>query len=367
MNRYFYYLVFINSITNIIVFAPEMLLQDRYKGALASIVLAMPFFTLLLYLFNKAMYVFPGQPLPEILKTVMPPWVQKTIMLVSFPVWYVSGSMMLLVVSDIIQLVINPEMPVILNIGFLSFVVLFVVRYSSKTVLYGLEVFFWFIVPLMTFIFLKAMTDSKFSWHALMDAGGHFASTPTLFAFAAAGYSFAGFTDMFSFHQDFQGSYAARHLWLIPVFNFIAVIMAFSIPIGMLGIEAVGDYKYPFISASDSLSLKMGIIERVYFIFLILYILISIINIIVHWKVSYDLFRDMLRHQFQIQRLTKSTRVCLAVFFLFPFIIYWIFNDYQLIMFVKYWLLLLVLFELFWVGTVMYAAAVFKRREAPAQ
>jgi hypothetical protein len=136
--------------------------------------------------------------------------------------------------------------------------------------------------------------------------------------------------------------------------------------IGYLGLEAVGDYKYPFITSSDAITMKMGIVERVYFFFLVLYILLSIVNIIIHWKVTYDLLEEMLRHQFQVKNLKKAGWWSTAVFGILPFLITGILNDQQIILFGEYWLTMRIAAEMFAVILIASLALSVQRRKKKA-
>ncbi|NHN32985.1 GerAB/ArcD/ProY family transporter [Paenibacillus agricola] len=354
MSRYYYQLIFINTISNSIIFLPKMLIQDRFDGAAMSIVWAIPFGTLLLYLFTKSLMKFESLSMPEILKNHFPRWLQLLIMCTYAPLWYVSGISLLSPAVDISKLLINPEMPLFLVLVLLIGLTTFVIRYQARTILFGLEIFSVGILGGMLFIYIRSLTNLDFNWDSVMEVGMHSLSLPSLFSFAAATYSFTGYLDMVSFNQAFTHRIKIKYFWLIPVSMLIITILSFIIPIGLLGAEAVGKYQYPLITATDSLSLETGIIERVFIIFLVMYMLINIINIIVHWKVSLDLITGLWQHQFGKAHIPIWP--ILLIFAGIPFFLKFIFNDYELFFVGKYWITLRIVFEVLLVGIYMIAA-----------
>lgn len=85
------------------------------------------------------------------------------------------------------------------------------------------------------------------------------------------------------------------------------------VPIGMHGIDSVDEFMYPWIIMVDSIRLPYSPIERALFIFLMLYVNISLISVAVHWHVAFELVKGT----FSANNRVKKDRLVLALFFVF--------------------------------------------------
>ncbi len=362
MKRYFFYLVFINSIANVIIFAPRILLRDQNKGALLSILLAIPLGTLLLYLFSKAMIKFPGKSLPEILKMTLPRWAQIGIMILYGPAWLISGVIMLFALVTITKRFMNPDLSTNLLLVVFTLLILYVIRMEGLSLLYALEIIMVMIVPLIIFIYYKAFTHPLFSWNACMEVVTDSFSFPKLTAYGVTTYSFTGYTDMVIFNSVFKDKFQLKHIWLFPVVEILLLCFAFFIPIGLLGTGASKIYRYPWISTTDSISIQMGPIERALFLFLLVYLVISLANVIIHWYVSFELLKGLFKYQFNVKSLKKVNWIIIGSFALIPLTYNFISKEEAILTIGGIWLSIRLILEIFLVGILALLAKIAQKK-----
>jgi hypothetical protein len=81
---------------------------------------------------------------------------------------------------------------------------------------------------------------------------------------------------------------------MIPIVGQAVLLTSFLIPIGMKGTIAVNKFIHPWMATADSFQFKYAFIDRALFIFLLIYILLSIISSIVHWHVALELIKNAL-------------------------------------------------------------------------
>ncbi|GFZ32635.1 hypothetical protein CSC2_31610 [Clostridium zeae] len=347
MKRYFFYLVLINSITNIIIFLPEILLPEWNNGGLLSIFLSIPFGTIMMYIFLKTLTMFPNKTLSEILQITSPRWVQITIMLLFCPTWYISGLMMLSSTLDMTNTFMDPDSSVYLILLLYVSLIIYAIRMKGTTLLYVLEIFILFIIPTIIFIFIKGVVDPFFCLDACVETVTSSLALPKLSVFAVTTYSFTGYTDMVTFNKDFKDKYELKFLWIFPIIELFLMLFAFLIPIGFLGTQNADNYNFPWIISADCILIKTGVIERTLFIYLLIYLVTSLINIIIHWYVSLDLFKQLFQNQLKFKN-TKLALLCiLCVFAIIPFFYRHYIAQIKDETAVKYWLSLRLFLEFF--------------------
>jgi hypothetical protein len=61
MNQYFYYLIIVNMVANIVVCVPKILLEARTKGAIVSTILALIMGAIVTYIIAHFFNKFPGK------------------------------------------------------------------------------------------------------------------------------------------------------------------------------------------------------------------------------------------------------------------------------------------------------------------
>ncbi|GFP77656.1 GerAB/ArcD/ProY family transporter [Clostridium fungisolvens] len=347
MKRYFFYIVLINSFTNIIIFLPEIILPAVNEGGLLSIFLSLPFGTIMMYIFLKTLIRFPNKTLSEILEITCPRWVQITIMLLFGPAWYISGLLMLSSTLDMTNTFMDPHTSTYLLLLLYVFLIIYAIRMKGTTLLYVLEIFMLFISPTIIFIYVKGVTDPFFCFDACVETVSNLFTLPKLSVFAVTTYSFTGYTDMVVFNKYYKGTYPLKLLWIFPITEFLLMSFAFLIPLGFLGTQNVDNYNFPWITSADCMLIKTGIIERTLFIYLLIYLVTSLVNIIIHWHVSLDIFKQLFKNQLKLKNTKLANLFILCVFAVIPFFYKHFVPQIKSELVVKLWLSLRLFMEFF--------------------
>ncbi|MBP1934309.1 GerAB/ArcD/ProY family transporter [Ammoniphilus resinae] len=291
MSRFYYYLIFLNMTVNVVAFVPNVLLQQRFIGAVPSMVIALIVGTINAAIFGFCINRFPGEGLPEILNRYVKPWIRTLFLLLMGVTWFIAGIITILIFVDVSKQYINPEMPewTFLFI-FLAFVVL-CAKMPSIKVLYLLELLLILNLPLVAIIFLKVYTHPYFSWDAVKEVGTHALTIPAWDSFTVALYTFAGYLNMVIFARVMKDQFQFKRGWIIGSVAFVNLFTTFFIPIGLLGTEAVGHARYPWVMTADTIRFDLSPIERGIGLFLLLYVSISLTSALIHWHVGLELMK----------------------------------------------------------------------------
>jgi hypothetical protein len=297
MIRYFYYLIFLNMLANIILFVPRILISHRFEGSMMSILLSVPIGFTLLYFFVNSISKFPGQGLPEIMKGRVPSWIRIAVLLHFIMLWFLAGGITLTAFSQITMKYINPDVSSFYII--LAFVILvgLIARTRSESVLYSMEILLVLNVPIITWILYKTMTNESMNYDACIEIVTHVFHRPTWDTLAAGTYIFTGYTNLVIFNRIIGTKKRFPYLWFLPIIGFGVLVTSFLIPIGYHGTIAVNDYVYPWISTADSMHVEFGLVERMLFIFLLLYTTISLAGAYIHWHVCLELCKKLIPSQ----------------------------------------------------------------------
>lgn len=364
MTRYFYLLVFLNMISNVILFVPRILIDHRFDGAVISIPIGTMISILLLFLFTKAMLCFPGKGLPEILQENTPAWFQKSFIFLLSLNFLVAGGFGQAAYASIIKRFISPDV----STG--SILLLFLILVSSlsmmrsRSIVYLLEILFVINIPFIAFITLKAYGSDEISWHAIQEVATYINEPPNLSSLSAATYTFSGYANLVIFNRLFKEKFQPKYFWAIACIGFLNLCTTFFVPIGFQGTQAVGDYIYPWIATADSLRMEFGFVERMLFFFLVLYISISIISSIVHWHVGLELIKSLFS-----QSKTESKQwfiapyqpnwskwrplIIVGIFSATTYIFDYYFNHKQFFVFGESWIRIRLLAEVILVGLIL--------------
>lgn len=291
MNRYFLYLMLLNMFTNIIIFVPKILISYRFDGVIMSIIIAIFISMGLIYLNTKVYARFLGRGLPEIIDNKLKKPFKISLFVGFSTFWFSAGLLSLLGFIDILHRFINPELSKVWLMAIFVAVICFVIQFPTQKVMYLLEIVLLINVPLIGFIFFKALVSDYLSWNSIFEIGTHFFTPPKMVPIAVATYAFSGYANIIIFNRLFKEK--IKSINLVFIFG-LAVMNLFTtvfIPIGIHGADGVHEYMYPWIMTSDSLRMVYSPIERALFIFLMLYVSITLLSVSVHWHVAYELIK----------------------------------------------------------------------------
>lgn len=292
-NRYFYCLFLMNSLINIINFAPRELIDARFDGAQSSILVAVAAGTLFIWLFTKVINKFPGQGLPEIFRSAMPRLLASPLLLVFAFLWYMGGALILLSFADITLRYVSPDTdPAAVLLGFLA-VVCLCSRIDSMSLLYGLEITLGITLPLILYTTVKAVVNPDFSWDSVLQIMTHAVHQPDMNSLAAATFTFSGYINMAVFNRVFHGL-KLKHLWILSLEGLLVLAVTFYVPIGYHGTVGVERHVYTWFTTADSIRIESFLIERMLYIFYFAYITLSLVSAIIQWHAGKELLLGML-------------------------------------------------------------------------
>ncbi|WP_129727353.1 GerAB/ArcD/ProY family transporter [Ectobacillus funiculus] len=159
MNQYFYYLIIVNMVANIVACVPKILLEARTKGAIVSMILALIMGSIVTYIIAYFFNKFPGKGLPELLKEYTSKWIAIPLLMLLTVGWFSAGLTTLINYSFLLKRFLTPDMPLQWIISIFLCFISFGILMSSKSVLYTVEAVLVFNIPLVVLIMTKAYTS----------------------------------------------------------------------------------------------------------------------------------------------------------------------------------------------------------------
>jgi hypothetical protein len=320
INRYFFYLMIMTMIVNVMAYVPNILIQGRTHGSIMGMLIGVLISTLLIYVFSISMIKYPGKGVPEILEESLPKWICRILLFYFATMWYMAGSLVLFLFSIMSKRFINPDMSLAIMLLLFIIVTCFGAFRPSQTILYILEIVIFLSVPFILFIFIKALRSPYLEWDAIWSMKRYLWKFPTLTSISASSYLFIGYVNMSIFNRVFEGKFSTKFFWVIPFFGLINLFSTVAIPIGFHGTIGVDDYTLLWVSTSDTLRLEFAFIERAIFPFLLLYINISLIFAIVSWHVSLELFKSVFPQAQKNAKWKRAFPWMLFVLFAIPLV-----------------------------------------------
>ncbi|MBD8004383.1 GerAB/ArcD/ProY family transporter [Bacillus norwichensis] len=357
MNRFMYCLLFVNMIANMISAVPKVLLDHRTDGAIVSMLLSLIFGLILLYITGNFFSKYPGKDFPSLLKEYAPSWMYWPFNLLIACVWFSAGLITLVTYSFMLKRFLTPEMSITwIAISFLI-VVSFGVLMNTESVLYTVENVLLLSFPLVALIIYKAFSSKQFEWDFVREAIMHFNHLPNYSSFSAATFAFVGISNMIIFNRAFTHK-KTRVTWkqisLIGVIGTGVLGTLYFAPIGLNGFDHINHLVYPAISTSDTLWLKFGIIERLLYIFLPLFLAISFLNLLIHWHIAIEACKNMIWFKkFKLKKMNLTSYLYLIVFWTITLIVINSLSEHTLLLYSGYFYnigppLILLFFFCFW-------------------
>ncbi|WP_153731399.1 GerAB/ArcD/ProY family transporter [Sporosarcina obsidiansis] len=306
MSRFVYYLIISNMVANIIASVPRILLGKSEGGAILTMIMALFFGVLINWLLIRTFSSFPGKSLPQILDLYVSKWVSLPALFTLGVVWYTAGLQTLISYVDLLLRFLTPEMSVYTIFATFVLVISFGMVMQSRNVLSTLEVVFVMLLPLAIYFLVKIYFNEQLNWDHVKVAVMYIDHPPNYTVFAAASYLFVGAFDIIVFNSLLKKKmvFGFKQAAIVLLLGTFTLITTYFVPIGILGFDKIEDIIYPWILTSDSVRMKFGVIERVIFIFLLIFLAIAFLNIMIHWHVSFKLFK----HIFQLDKLQSRKK-----------------------------------------------------------
>ncbi len=276
MNRYFYYHILYVGMINVMLFVPHILIKERFEGAVSGILASILIGSVLSIVTTVSMRRFPRLGLPEILHRHFGAYVATPLVALAGISWLSGAVIVIFSMTQTMGAFLNPEMNEYLFMALMVFASIFAGSRSSRTVQFASEILVLLSLPLVALIMFKAVTNRQLNWDAIRVVAGHFAHVPSFKVVSAATFFFSGYMSLMLFNRLNPPNFKVRHLWTLPLLGTLFSLFTFFIPIGFHGTMAVEEYIYLWSVTADSMVMKFGFIQRVFFIFLVLYSILSL-------------------------------------------------------------------------------------------
>jgi hypothetical protein len=291
VSRYFYYFYTVGLLINTIFFVPRILLSERYDGSVMAVFAGILFGSVSAFLFTKAMMRFPGEGIPEIFERNFPKILRIPLLIGLAMMWTIAGSIILVAFSSISIRFLSPETNPAFMLMFYCAFGCYAASFRPTTVLNMAELIILLNLPFVAFIMYKLISSPYFEWDSIQVLADYVFRIPSLTSFAAATYPFTGYISLALYNRLYEKT-RVGHLWILPTIGTAVMLVSYFVPIGLLGIDSVDHYIYTWITAVDTLRMKFGFIDRALYLFLFMYIGLSLIFIAISWNVGSVLVRD---------------------------------------------------------------------------
>lgn len=342
MTRYFFYNFFLTSFVNLMLYVPHILIEHRYTGAVSSMLISGVIGTLLTYAYTAALSHFPGMGLPEILRAYWPRWLVSPIMIYVAIISFISSTIVVAAFAVMINRFFNPELNPLAVLCMLVIACGYAASRSTLSVQHIIEVGLLLNAPIIFFVLFKMVRNPQLNWDAIHTVANFVMVRPELGSIAAGVFVFTGFFNLSIFNRLLPPNFSYTYRWLVPILGMIILSISFFVPIGFHGTEAVGEYLYVWSMTADSITLQYGFIERVLFLFLIVYLNLSLIYTMSCWHQAMEFIKSCfpklkMATDFEetpfINYIICGVFAIAAVFYLF-------FSDERLeFIFTRYWLI----------------------------
>lgn len=291
MNRYFFYNFLLVGLMNLMLFVPHILIENRFNGAVASLVVAPVIGGTLIYMYTGALKRYPGKGLPEIMQLHMPRWVSSTFMAFMAIMWWFASTIVVVAFAMLINRFFNPDANATVILIALALGAAYAATRTTLTIMLIMEVGIIVNTPIILFVLFKIGRDPKLSWDAIHVVANYAAKMPTIATLAAATFIFTGYINLSLFNRLFPANFRFKHLWVYPLLGFIILLITFFIPIGIHGSIGVDRYIYLWTISADSLMMQYGFIERLMFLFLIVFLNLSLVYTAAGWHQAMEFIK----------------------------------------------------------------------------
>ncbi|MBW7477010.1 hypothetical protein K0T92_20035 [Paenibacillus oenotherae] len=343
MNRYFYYNVVLGTMLNLMLFIPHILVKYRYTGAISSMAVAVVIGTVLSYTFTYVIQTFPGKGMPEILYLFLPRAVVIPTLLFMAAMWFIASSIALIGYAVLINRFFNPDTSAMIVLALLCLVCIYAATRSSLSVMFMMEMGLIINTPLILFILMKSVRSENMSWDAIRTVANYWQQMPQLAPVAAASYLFTGYINFAIYNRLTPPNFRLRYRWIVPVFGTVFMLISFFVPIGFHGTETVVHYIYLWSVTSDALIMNYGFIERVIFVFLILYLNLTLIYTTSGWHQAMEFVKSCFpanKPDVDQRKVPLSNWIITSVFGVLTLLHLYFFNEKESFQFASGWLIL---------------------------
>lgn len=295
MNRFLYYLIYITMITNIIASVPKILVNHSNGGVVVSIIIAVFVGLILLRIVVSLFNHFPGESYLDLMKKYYAKWFYVPVLLYFAISWFVAGLITLVTYVFLFKTFFSFETSIVTTTLAFLLIISFGVLMKSESVLNTIEIVFLLLLPVILFMLIKVVGDKRLEWDYVKVALTYVNHLPDYSAVTASCYIFIGAVNIILFNKYFKEKQKVgfKQLSIIGLVGTVVLFITYLIPIGFHGFDGINTLTFPWVSTSDAVRMKYGIIERVVFIFIIVFLGIAYMSLLVHWHVSVKIFESV--------------------------------------------------------------------------
>ncbi|MFJ7666605.1 GerAB/ArcD/ProY family transporter [Lysinibacillus sp. NPDC097195] len=347
MSRYLYYFIIVTMVTNLIASVPRILMRESENGVILSMVLAVIAGVLLTITVINLFRYFPNMTFPEILKKSTSKWFYYPVLFYFAISWYGAGLITLTTYVLLFNTFLSYETSITVTTLAFLFIISFGLLMKEKSILYITELVLIIFLPVIFFLIVKIYTDPKLEWDFVKVAMTYMNTLPGYNTFSASTYVFIGAVNIIIFNKYMKIKKKAglKQIAILSAIGLFTLFTTYFIPIGFNGFEQIGDLTFPWVTTSDSVRMKYSIIERLTFLFVIVFIGVAFISLLIHWYVSLKLFESIFQFHQLKQKAKNITSYCLVVLFgLIAIIVTRQINEFELVKLSMYFYDLLPIF-----------------------
>lgn len=345
MNRFYYYLILINMVANIIASVPAILLHYHKDGSVSSMILGAIAGVILITIYTRFFISFPGMTLPELLQKTTSKWFYLPFVFSLAVLWFTAGLITLTTFTFLLIRYLSPEMPIIQICLTIILAVIFGCVMKTERVFYTIEVLILITCPLIFFIFFKAYSAQSLNWDFVKEAALYINQIPNYHSFSACFFLFLGAANLFVFNRFFtkKQTFGLKQIVILVFISIATLFTTYFIPIGFNGFENIDQLVYPWITTTDSLRMDFFVVERVLFIFLLFYLGIAFLSILIHWHAA----MEFLKFVFNLEKIKYKGKIVgtllpIPIFIVISLVIVRKVNEYQLFLYTRYFYNILV-------------------------
>ena len=265
-------------------------------GVIVSVILAVIVGLILLRIVVSLINHFPEQSYLELIKKYFSKWFYVPILLYLGISWFVAGLITLVTYVFLFKTFFSFETSIFITTLAFLIVITYGVLMKSESVLNTIEIVFLLLLPVILFMLVKVVGDKDLEWDYVKVALTHINHLPNYSSFTAACYIFIGAVNIIIFNKYFKVKQKVgfKQLSIIGLVGTVVLFMTYLVPIGFHGFDGIETLTFPWVSTSDAVRMKYGIIERVVFIFIIVFLGIAYMSLLIHWHVSVKIFESVL-------------------------------------------------------------------------
>lgn len=366
MNRYFFYNFILVSFINLMLYVPHILVQFRYNGAVSSMLVGIVIGSILVFMYSSALARYPGKGLPEILKQHCPHWLVSISMVFFAAMWWFATTIVVVAGAILINRFFNPDANVTLLLAMLVLACGYAATRSTLSVMFVVEIGLIVNAPIIMFVMFKAVRSPQLNWDAIRVVANYVTAMPTLTSVAAATFIFTGYINLSIFNRLFPPNFRFKFRWIYPLFGIMILCITFFVPIGFHGTEGVNQYIYIWSLTADSLLMQYGFIERILFLFLIVYLNLTLVYTMSGWHQGMELIKSCFRNskpEIDSPKTMISNYVIVGIFASLTIIYHLLTNEKINMHITSFWLVIRMFVEIL---TVLWVFVLSRRRRSKA-